>query len=218
VVPYLKGTDLPVIFCGVNRELAAYGYPCCNVTGVREVVFARELWKQMLSFSGGQRIGLLHGDTETDRIVAEKYRQLLGPSVKAYQVSDFAAYRQAFLQAQQEVDILLLANYVGIDGWEDEAAEAFLTEQTRIPTGSVNSWMKRFVVFTFANYPEEQGKLSASAALRILAGEQPENIPVTQNNEAHVTVNLKMAEAAGIVLPVSLLQTAEVIGQEALRD
>jgi ABC-type uncharacterized transport system substrate-binding protein len=218
VVPHLKGRDLPVVFCGVNRDLVEYGYPCRNLTGVREVVFVRGLCKQMRSFAGGNRIGLLHGDTETDRIVTEKYQKLLGPSVKAYQVSDFAEYQQVFLRAQQEVDLLLLSNYVGIDGWEDEAAETFLAEQTRIPTGSVNSWMKKFVIFTFANYPEEQGELAALAALRILAGEQPENIPVAQNDEAHVTVNLKMAEVAGIVLPVSRLQTAEVIGQEALQD
>ncbi len=37
VVPYLKGTSLPVVFCGVNAEASAYGYPDRNITGMLEV-------------------------------------------------------------------------------------------------------------------------------------------------------------------------------------
>lgn len=113
--------------------------------------------------------------------------------------------------------MLLVRNNAGIQGWDDRAAENFRAEQTRIPTGSVNPWMKPFVIFNLASLPEEQGELAAAAALRILAGTRPEEIPVIQNRRAHLTVNLKMAQASGIVVPVSLLQTAEVIGQEALQ-
>ena len=103
-------------------------------------------------------------------------------------------------------------------GWDAEAAETFLLENVRIPTGSVNIWMREFVIFTMAKQPEEQGAFAAAAALRILAGDKPEEIPITKNKQAHLVVNLKMAHAAGIVLPVSLLQVAEVIGQEALQE
>jgi ABC-type uncharacterized transport system substrate-binding protein len=51
--------------------------------------------------------------------------------------------------------------------------------------------------------------------LRILGGARPADLPVTRNRLAHLVINLKMAKPAGIVLPVSLLQTAEIIGKEA---
>lgn len=216
VVPYLKGTDVPVVFCGVNRKPDEYGYPCRNITGMQEVDFAPALARQLRNFSGGQRIGLLDGDTETSRIVADTYRQLLGDQLKVYLVQSFDEYQQAFVNAQQEVDLLLMRNNSGISGWDDVLAESFLVKHTRIPTGSVNRWMKHYVIFNLAKCPEEQGKHAAETALRIIAGERPENIPVIQNREAHLIINLKMAQAAGIVVPVSLLKTAEVIGLEAL--
>jgi ABC-type uncharacterized transport system substrate-binding protein len=93
-----------------------------------------------------------------------------------------------------------------------------LLQNIRIPTGSVTPWMKRYVIFTLAKQPEEQGVYAAVTALRILDGTRPGDIPLTQNRRAQLTLNLKMAHAAGIVLPVALLQVAEVIGQEALQQ
>lgn len=217
VVPYLKGGNLPVVFCGVNRDLSEYAYPCSNITGMRGVNFAEGLGRQMRNFAGGNRIGMLAGDTVTARIFANHYQRMFGGRLKVYLVRTLAEFKEAFLQAQQEVDMLCLRNNAGILDWEDRAAESFLAEQTRIPTGSVNPWMKPFVIFNLASFPEEQGGFAAAAALRILDGTRPEDIPVVQNQKARLTVNLKMAQAAGIVMPVSLLQTAEVIGQEALQ-
>ncbi|MEZ4485605.1 MAG: hypothetical protein R2864_13850, partial [Syntrophotaleaceae bacterium] len=37
VVPYLKDTDLPVVFCGVNWDASIYGLPAGNVAGMVEV-------------------------------------------------------------------------------------------------------------------------------------------------------------------------------------
>ncbi len=216
VEPFLKDTDLSVVFCGVNHDPAEYGYPCRNVTGMREVDLAESLVRLMRAFAAGERIGMIADDTESARIVNEYYHQIFGHRLKTYMVRTVAEFQEAFLLAQREVDMLCLHN-ASIQDWEDRVAESFLVEQTRIPTGSVNSWMRKFVIFSLVILPEEQGAYAAATSLRILAGTRPEGIPVVQNQEAQLTVNLKMAQAAGIVLPVSLLQTAEVIGQEALQ-
>ena len=219
VEPYLKGSNLPVIFCGVNREPAEYGYPASNVTGMHEVDFVGDLVRQMRAFAGGDRLGMIACKRETDKIIAEAYNHyVFDGRLKVYLVETLAEFKESFLRAQQEVDILCLPNNAGIEGWEDEIAEKFILEHTRIPTGGLNPWMKPFVIFNLAKIPEEQGEYAAATALRILAGESPEDIPVTQNRHAALTVNLKMAQATGIVIPVPLLKTAEIIGQEALRD
>ena len=43
VVPYLKGTQVPVIFNGVNWDASAYGFPTSNVTGMIEVELPDQL-------------------------------------------------------------------------------------------------------------------------------------------------------------------------------
>lgn len=218
VAPYLMGSNLPVIFCGVNRDPREYGYPARNVTGMQEIDFVADLVKQIRTFAGGDRIGMIACQRETDQIIADDYnRHVFGQRLKVYLVRTFDEYKEAFLRAQQEVDILCLPNNAGIEGWQNKVAETFMTEHIRIPTGGLNPWMTPFVIFNLAKIPEEQGAYAASTALRILAGARPEDFPVVQNREARLTVNLKMAQAAGIVLPVSLLQTADVIGQEALQ-
>lgn len=219
VVPYLRGSDLPVVFCGVNRAPSEYGYPSRNVTGMHEIDFVADLVQRMRNFAGGDRIGMIACQRETDKIIADNYNHhVFGERLKVYLVQNFDEFKEAFLRAQQEVDILCLPNNAGIEGWQNDVAETFLTEHTRIPTGGFNPWMKSFVIFNLAKVPEEQGAYAATTALRILAGAQPEDIPIVKNQEAQLTVNLKMAQAAGIVVPVSLLQTAEVIGQEALQE
>jgi len=40
---------------------------------------------------------------------------------------------------------------------------------------------------------------------------------VVTNRESQLVVNLKMAKSAGIILPVSILRDARVIGQGALQ-
>ncbi len=219
VVPYLKDTTLPVVFCGVNEDPASYGYPASNVSGMAEVDLVDELFRQLRRFARGDRIGVLFGAHGPARIFARRNNQRLFENrMKVYEVHTMAEFKEAFLRARQEVDMLHLRNYVGIEDWDAAEAEAFLLAHAEIPTGSVNPWMKNLVLFTLAKLPEEQGEYAALAALRILYGATPGEIPVVSNRLARLTVNLRMAKGAGIVLPVSLLRTAEIIGREAYDD
>lgn len=215
VVPYLKDSALPVVFVGVNQELTLYGYPCDNVTGMIETEMAEELVKHLRSVAKGNRAGILGPDVHTMHIVAEQYNKLFDGQLRYYLVHSFAEFKEAFLRAHQEVDMLLFRNYSGITGWNAEEAEAFVTSNARIPTGSVLPWMQPFNLFTIAKMPEEHGKYAATTALRILGGTRPSDLPVVHNRLAHLVINLKMAKPAEIVLPVSLLQTAEIIGKDA---
>ena len=216
VVPYLKDTALPVIFCGVNEDLVNYGYPCRNVTGMIEDEMAEGLVMHLRRFARGGRAGLMGGDVHTMRVVADQYnKQFFDGQLRYYLVRSFAEFKEAFLRAQQEVDMLVFRNNSGITGWDAAEAEAFVAEHAAVPVGTVLPWIQPYSLLTIAKVPEEQGEYSAATALRILDGARPADLPVVRNRLAHLVVNLKMAKAAGIVLPVSLLQTAEIIGQEA---
>ncbi len=216
VVPYLRDSDLPVVFAGVNMDASMYGYPCGNVTGMIEVDLVEEMLRHMKQYASGDRVGYLGGNTQTERKQSRIWNEkFLDGKMKTYLAEDFQGFKDQFLRAQQEVDMLFLVNYAGIRDWDPIAAEKFLAGNTRVPTAAPLQYMDRFVVFVLGKYPEEQGEYAAQTALKILGGAKPSDFPLTANRGAKLTVNLKMAQAAGIVLPVSVLKIAHVLGKEA---
>ncbi len=216
ILPYYKGTGMPVVFCGVNWDASVYGYPTSNITGMVEVDLVEETVKNMRRFGAGDRVGYMSGDTVSDRkIIDFLNRRFFNGKMHAVRVRTFAEFRSAFQSLQESVDMIFLRNYANIDGWETDAAIRFLSEKTRIPTGSNNDFMAPFVLFTLGKIPEEQGIYAARTALEILSGKMPGEIPVERNRQARLTVNLRIAKSAGILLPVSLLKTARVIGKDA---
>lgn len=215
VVPFLKGGEVPVVFCGVNWDASEYGYPAPNVTGMIEVEGVLEMVSLFQRDAKGPRIGYVSGDTDTDRKITREFnKRFFNGSMKVYFVKNFEQFKKTFLKAQNEVDMLFLRNFAGIEGWEPEAARAFLLKNVRVPTGSHLDFMADFVIYTIGKVPEEQGEYAARTALRILEGESPADIPVAVNERVRLVVNLEMAEAAGVVVPLSVLKTATVIGRQ----
>lgn len=116
VVPYLKGTSLPVVFCGVNWDASAYGYPTKNVTGMIEVELPDQLVELLKGYAEGDRLGYITVDTETERKVVDIYNErFFDGQMQPYWVTTQDEFKEAFLTAQQEVDILFMGNNAGTD-------------------------------------------------------------------------------------------------------
>jgi ABC-type uncharacterized transport system substrate-binding protein len=219
VVPYLKGGELPVVFCGVNWDASIYGYPTTNITGMIEEDLVSEMLNKLQVHAQGKRIGYLSGNVETERKIVDIYnKRFFDGKMKTYLVNSMDAFKEAFLRAQKEVDMLYIYNYSGIADWQPDEAEKFLFNNSKVPTGSHNSFMAPYVLYTVAKLPMEQGNFAAKTALRILDGLSPAQIPVAVNELTQLTINLKMAQAAGFVLPASLLKGATIIGQKTLQQ
>ncbi len=219
VVPFLKDTDMPVVFSGVNWDASMYGYPNKNITGMLEIDLVEELVKHFKHTAKGDRIGYLSADVETDRKISKFMNErFFNQEMNVYLVKTFDDFKRNFLRAQKEVDMLIIYNSNGIAGWDESRAENFLFENTTIPTGTLLQFMDRFVTYTLGKYPEEQGEYAAETALKILTGTKPSSIPLAVNKRAKLTLNLKMAQAAGIVLPVSIMKIGNVIGQEIYEE
>jgi len=212
VVPYLKDKSIPIVFCGVNWDMHQYGYPTDNITGMIEVDLAQQMYDLMRSYAAGDRIGFLSGNVDAERKMIDIYnKRFFHGRLKSYLVESMDEFKNVFLQAQQDVDMLYIYNYTGIKDWDPEEAELFLSRHTRIPTGSHNDFMAPFVTFVAAKSLQEHGRFAAGAALRILSGVSPAEIAVSENKEVELYVNMRMAKAASFVFPVDLLQTATVI-------
>lgn len=214
VVPHLKNGPVPVVFCGVNWDIAAYGYPTPYVTGMVEVESVVTLVNHLRQFAAGDRLGFLADESESEHKIFDSYnRRFFDGRVVPYFVSSYVQFKESFLRAQQEVDILLVDNNAAIPDWDAADARQFILANSRKPTGATLDGMSPWVMVTLAKVPEEQGRWAAQKALDILSGVPPVAIPVSWNEQSELVVNLDVARAGGFVLPLSLLRAASrVIG------
>lgn len=214
VVPYLKGTDIPVVFNGVNWDGSAYGYPGGNITGVIEVELPDQLIELLKGYAKGERLGYITIDTETERKVVDIYNQrFFDGQMTPYWVKTQDEFKAAFVTAQEEVDILMMGNNAGSDKWDEAQMTEYIVKNTVVPTGSINDWMAPYSLLTLAKSSEEQGELGAQAALQILAGTPPAQVPVTENKKGQIIVNLELADKLEVVFAPSLLKNAVIVGE-----
>ena len=132
--------------------------------------------------------------------------------MKEYWVKNYAEFKETFLKAQKEVDILFIGNNAGSDQWPEPEMEQFILKNTALPSGTINDWMAPYALITLAKKPEEQGEWAAQASLRILDGTPVSEIPVTENKKGKLILNLDIAEKLGVVFSPSLLRNAEIYG------
>ncbi|MDD4952306.1 MAG: ABC transporter substrate binding protein [Desulfovibrionaceae bacterium] len=212
--PFLKDGPVPVVFCGINWDASAYGYPYANATGMIEVDLAEEMKRLLRRYAKGDRTAYISVPSLSEDKITRIYNErFYHGDLKMFLVRTFDEFKVAFVAAQKEADMLIVSNYAGIDRWDPAEAEAFIVQNTRIPTGARLDWMAPYALITLAKVPEEQGVWSARTALLILDGTRPSSIPVVTNREAGLIINLRIAERLGIVFDRSLLKNATIIGR-----
>jgi ABC-type uncharacterized transport system substrate-binding protein len=205
LMPYYKDADLPFVFCGLNWDASAYGLPYVNVTGMVEVSPIPQIIRLLRGYARGDRVGYLAEDTETKRKEIEYHEKLFGIHYeKTYFVQTFDQWKQAFLQAQGEVDMLVNFGIAAVANWDDKAAQEWAELHTEIPTGTDFSWLMHISLLGVGKVPEEQGRWAARAALKILDGVSPARIPLSYNQEADLYFNTKIAARIGIKPPPPL--------------
>jgi ABC-type uncharacterized transport system substrate-binding protein len=208
IVPYYKDADLPFVFCGVNWDASVYGYPFKNVTGMVEVAPAVQLLEQIKAYAKGDRIGFLAPDILTARKEVENYRKVLGLEVVDYFAKDFDDWKKGFTELQGKVDMLIIDSDGGLYSDRADEMKAFVEANTRIPTGVLYDFMAPYALMGFAKVAEEQGAWAATTALKILDGASADSIPITQNKEGALIINIRIAKAMGLDIPFELIESA----------
>ncbi len=213
IVPYFKGTSLPFVFCGVNWDASAYGFPSSNVTGMVEVSLIPQLLKTIREYAAGDRVGLLGADNLSNRKEAANYKEKFQIDLsREVFVSNLSELKSAFEQLQKEVDMLILAppSFLRTDSQKQEAAQFFL-QRTSIPTGSVEDWITPYTLIGYTKVAREQGVWAAQTALEILKGQSPSDIPIVTNKTAKVFLNMRLAKKLGIKFPMDLISRATFV-------
>lgn len=211
VVPHLLDTETPVVFAGVNWDASPYGYPAYNVTGMVEVSPTLEVVEMLAGVANGIRIGFLSNDTVTSRKEFENSDTVLGLEMDARYVSTFEDWQAEYLALQSEVDMLILYDVVGVEGFNMEDAIAFVDANTRVPSGTVVSQLRELVLISVEKLGSEQGSWAASTALDILAGVPPSSVPVVTNTEGAISVNDRLSAASGIAIPSFVRGVADLV-------
>ncbi len=166
IAPYYKDADLPFVFCGLNWDASTYGFPYSNVTGMVEVSPIPQIVRLLRGYARGDRLGYLTEDTLTKRKELEYHEKLFGISYdKVYLANNFAEWKEAFLKAQDEVDMLVVLGVAKLTDFDDGEAEALAETRTRIPSGTDFSWLMHFSMLGVGKLPEEQGRWAALAEI-----------------------------------------------------
>ena len=209
IVPHYQGGDLPVVFAGLDPNTEKQELSAGNVTGMVEKSSLFALLDVLRQFSGGATVGVLAGDTpETRRTLDRHQRHLSTPFQAVELVTSFRDWKQAYLQLQDEVDVLYLHDNVGISDWDAAEAVRFANKNAVVPSGSINTWMAPVVLFVFGRDPGEHGSWAAGTAMSILEGRSPGSIQITENKRTPTVVNSRMARSLLLDVPVQLIEGA----------
>lgn len=211
IVPFFKDSAVPFAFCGLNWDASAYGFPCSNVTGMLEVSVIKPLMDTMRKFAKGDRVGFIGKDNETDHKEATNLTKKFGLKMTEKFVNTFDEWKTAYKALQDEVDMVIVVNNAGIEGWDDAKAKAFVLETTKVPTGTCHDHIAPFVLVAYAKLATEQGAWAAEAALKIAQGTSPKDIPVASNEKGQFFVNMPLANKLDVKFPLETLKAAKVI-------
>jgi len=210
--PYYKDASLPFVYVGITWDATVYGLPYQNTTGMLEVDLIAPLVDLLSDYAPGRRLGYLSIDSLSGRRTLEYYERSLKRKIdRTYFANTANEWEQSFLNLQQQVDMMILENPEGIQGWTAHRARHFVDDNTRIPVGSVHQWLAPYSLITIAKIPEEQGWWAAVQALEIINGRRPSDIPEARNKQGKLIANLSMAELLGITLSAEILQTATLV-------
>ncbi len=208
IKPYYSSSKLPFVFCGVNWDASAYGFPTDNICGMEEVTLIEPLLLQLKKYAKGDKIGFLTVDNITGHREAENIQSKFNLVLEQRYAKTFEQWKEAFNELQVQSDMIILENNSGLEGWIDDEAKAFVEANTKVPTGVILEHMTPFGLVGYTKSAAEQGEWAAAAALRILNGESPKDIGVTQNKKGQLYINMKVAQKLGVRFPLAVIKMA----------
>ncbi len=214
-VPYLKGADTPVMFCGVNADPAKYGYPASNISGILERGHYREsiaFFKQLVPET--KKIGFIVKDSPSGRALKEqidKEKSTYLMDIEGFELvsslDDLKANKSLYSYDAFFID--------SVEGILDEnklplktkEVIAYLTKTYKIPiVGANTSHVMHGALCAVVKTGQEQGAGAAQKLLEALRGTPISKIPISKNYKGKRVINVSVMNELGIKpKPISLL-------------
>ncbi len=215
IVPWFKGKQIPVVFCGVNWSAKQYGLPVENITGMLEVLPLKQNLQIILNYYPGiKNLVVLSEQSlseEKNKEILDTLYKKIGFSVTYYFVENFSDWKEKFIEANGNSDIIYLPTNGAIKNWNDREAIDFVTNQIKKPVITCDDFMMPYCVYGLTKVAEEQGQWAAKTAMRILEGTSPSRIPVVANKESQSYLNEKLALKIGFEPSTELLSKSKIL-------
>jgi len=210
IMPFFKDAELPVVFAGIDWDASIYGAPYSNTTGMISISLVLQVIDYLKKHSKGERIAWLGNDTYTARKETKAFQDVLGINMSIHYVSSFKEWQNMFLKLQTETDIIFHSMLTEIKDWDDNEATKFALNNIKVPIGAVGKPLMCCSVLGLVKIPSEHGEWAAKTALEIIDGKAPSDIPLTQNKEGEIILNLDLAEKLDIAFDVNILKNAQI--------
>ncbi|KPJ97630.1 MAG: hypothetical protein AMJ60_10700 [Desulfobacterales bacterium SG8_35] len=196
----------PIIFAGVySPETMNIGGD--NTTGISSTLSLQVVLKKLGDIAKLSNIGIVYNKTEKDSIIQAKevknFEQELGFKTVLLNISgELEGNKIAGLDA-----LILTSCSAGM--CKPHLPQIVdLARKSKVPTVALISGAESMVVLTFSAAAQEQGVQTAGMLRKVLAGENPDNLPVQNPAQVELIVNLKEAQGMGITIPAGVLDSA----------
>ncbi|WP_316367616.1 ABC transporter substrate-binding protein [Candidatus Thiodiazotropha sp. CDECU1] len=214
IKPFFKDHKVPFVFCGVNWNVDEYGFPYSNATGIVEVAPIDVLFDNARHIQGGAHQAIYIGaNTLTEKKnlnrfkrAAEKHGILMDHRLVNTTKEWLDAYKEA-----QGYDFVVIGSNSGINDWYTESVSDYVVKNTTTLTLTNHGWMMPYTLLGLTKIPEEHGEWAALAALAILDGIKPSEIPIVSNRKWDIWINHAILQQSGIRFPESLLRKAKKV-------
>ncbi len=227
VVPFLKNqARTPVVFCGVNADPAAYGYPASNVTGVIEryhnvqtIAFLKKL------VPGIRSIAIIMGGSNPEEFFDRWTKQ----DIKAIplRLSDIVQPKTMEDAVEEAKKLSKRSDAIFLEHFESlkdrhgklhshkEIVLKLLSVINNKPTACANDYtVKAGCLCSVIKTGYEQGAIAAKMVLKILQGTPISRVPITRNYEGIKMLNVTTMNNLGINPPPEILRDVKLVKTE----
>lgn len=210
VMKHLAQSAFPVVFCGVNWSHQQYELDHNHITGMLEVLPVTQCIS--IARSSGVRVDKITILSEQS-VAEEKTKQYLVPLLEKSgvmidyrMVGSFNEWKVEFVAAQGLADLIFVPTQGAIKGWNKNEAVEFISAHIRKPVFTCDDFMMPYACYGLTKVAREQGEWAAWAAIKILNGSSPAEIPFAANQKQNCYVNEEMCKMVQLTIPDSLLK------------
>ncbi|OED38805.1 hypothetical protein AB833_18275 [Chromatiales bacterium (ex Bugula neritina AB1)] len=211
IAPHFRDKDVPIVFCGINWTVDEYGFPYKNMTGIVEVAPVKPMLLQAQSITRGRKALYLGADTLSEKKNYQRIAEEAGTiniEVDHLAITTFDDWLQSYL-APGDYHFIILGSNFGIDNWDTTAAQTRIQQNDNLLSVTNHDGMMPVSTLGYTKIPSEHGEWAAAAAIQILNGIPPDEIPLASSKQWDLWVNEQLLDTTGLTLSQSLLRKAK---------
>ena len=214
IKPYYKDHAVPFVFCGVNWSVDEYGFPYSNTTGIVEIAPIGPLFDKIQLIQGKPSSAFYIGaDTLTEKKNLNRFVKAAGKrniEIHSGLAANAAEWIEYYGLAQQ-YDFIIVGSKAGINDWDKAIVSEAIKQNSRVMSVTNHEWMMPYSILGLTKIPEEHGEWAALAALEILKGTKPSDIPIVSNKKWEIWLNPAILEQTSIQLPDTIQRKAKLV-------